>query len=40
MNDNKLIYYDIDSITLEKPLDYKYISSTELGKFKLESIIN
>jgi hypothetical protein len=38
MNDNKLIYSDTDSITLEKPLD-KYISSTELGKFKLESII-
>lgn len=40
MNDNKLIYCDTDSITLEKPLDDKYISSTELGKFKLESIIN
>lgn len=40
MNDNKLIYCDTDSITLEKPLDDKYISSTELGKFKLEFIIN
>ena len=40
MNDNKLIYCDTDSITLEKPLDDKYISYTELGKFKLESIIN
>lgn len=40
MNDNKLIYCDTDSITLEKPLDDKYISSTELGKFKLECVIN
>lgn len=28
LNDNKLIYCDTDSITLEKPLDDKYISYT------------
>jgi hypothetical protein len=39
MNDNKLIYCDTDSITLEKPLDEKYVSYTELGKLKLEYVI-
>jgi hypothetical protein len=37
---NKLIYSDTDSATLDKPLDDKYISSNELGKMKLEYIIN
>lgn len=36
MDDNKLIYSDTDSVTLEKQLDKKYISSSELGKMKLE----
>jgi hypothetical protein len=40
MDNNKLIYSDTDSVTLEKPLDDKYISSTELGKMKLELIID
>ncbi len=40
MEDNKLIYCDTDSVTLEKPLDNKYISSTELGKMKLEFILS
>jgi hypothetical protein len=40
MNDNILKYCDTDSITLEKPLDDKYISYTELGKFNLEYVIN
>ena len=37
---NKLIYSDTDSVTLEKPLDEKYLSSNELGKMKLEDILN
>ena len=37
-NENKLIYCDTDSITLDKIR--REISSTELGNFKLEYVIN
>ena len=32
---NKLLDSDTDSIVTAKPIDSKYVSSTELGKFKL-----
>lgn len=37
---NKLIYSDTDSVLMEKPLDSELISSTELGKLKLEYVIS
>ena len=39
MKDNKLIYSDTDSITLEKPLNKELISQSEIGLFKLEHTI-
>jgi len=36
----KLFYKDTDSLYINKPLDEKYISNSELGKLKLESINN
>nr|QWO71416.1 DNA polymerase [Termitomyces sp. T60a]QWO71419.1 DNA polymerase [Termitomyces sp. T99] len=40
IKDNKLIYSDTDSVLMEKPLDSKLISSTDLGKLKLEYVIS
>nr|QWO71426.1 DNA polymerase [Termitomyces sp. T73sscA] len=37
---NRLIYSDTDSVLMEKPLDSELISSTELGKLKLEHVIS
>nr|AYE93222.1 DNA polymerase [Termitomyces sp.]AYE93270.1 DNA polymerase [Termitomyces sp.] len=37
---NKLIYSDTDSVLMEKPLDSELISSTDLGKLKLEYVIS
>jgi hypothetical protein len=39
-NNYKLFYSDTDSIYINKPLDDSYISSTELGKLKLEAVAN
>jgi hypothetical protein len=36
---NKLLYSDRDSILMEKPLENKLLSSTKLGKLKLEGIV-
>jgi hypothetical protein len=36
---NELYYSDTDSLFCSKPLDSKFISNTELGKFKLENHI-
>ena len=40
IKDNKLIYSDTDSAFLEKKLDDSLISETEIGKFKLENVMN
>ena len=37
---NKLNYSDTDSVLMEKPLDSELISSTDLGKLKLEYVIS
>jgi len=39
-NNYKLFYSDTDSIYINKPLKDSYISSTELGKLKLEAVAN
>lgn len=36
---DRLFYYDTESIYVNKSLDDKYISNTELGKLKLDNII-
>jgi hypothetical protein len=35
-----LYYSDTDSLYIDKPLDPKYVSETDLGKFKLERILS
>lgn len=40
IKDNKLIYSDTDSAFLEKKLDDSLISETEIGKFKLENVMD
>jgi hypothetical protein len=40
-NPNFNLYYsDTDSIYIDKPLPPEFISSTELGKLKLENVLN
>jgi hypothetical protein len=38
--DYKLFYSDTDSIYINKPLDESFVSSNELGKLKLEYVVN